>query len=203
MKQFIKLMLKDIIFFFKSHWPHLIVAIPAAVAFTALHELAHCVAVWVQGGHVTNFVWLPTGTQWGYMQYSFPIGTEYSSTAISLSPYIFWIFFCLLAGILSLRRTNWSFWIASVIYVWLFIVPLADILNTTAPYLLKNANNDLQHAFGAVRSSYALIAVIVGIAIAIYGFLLNKRLYRDRSIGFSAYCVLTVVATLVILAISL
>ncbi|MHC4553215.1 MAG: hypothetical protein ACYSUT_10715 [Planctomycetota bacterium] len=197
-----KLMFKDIISFFKSHWPHLIVAIPAAVAFTAIHELAHCVAVWVQGGHVTSFVWLPSGTKWGYMRYSFPIGTEYSSTAISLSPYVFWFSFCLLAGILSLRRTAWPFWIASIIYVWLFIVPLADIANTAAPYLLKNTNNDLQHAFGAARSSYALITVVVGIAVAIFGFLLNKRLYRDRSIGFPAYCVLATIATLVILAIS-
>ena len=197
-----KPILKDILLFFKGHWPHLIVVIPAAVAFTALHELAHCAGVWLQGGRVTNFVWLPSGTEWGHMQYLFPSGAEYSSTAISLSPYVFWISFCLLAGILSLKRSPWPFWIASIIYVWLFIVPLADIANTAMPYLLTNTNNDLQQAFGAARFSYVLIAVIFGIAAAIFGFLLNKRLYRDRSIGLAAYCVLATTATLIILAIS-
>jgi len=197
-----KRVFEDIVCFIKSHWPHLIVAVPAAIAFTALHELAHCAAVWAQGGTVIDFVWLPSGAEWGHMNYRFPAGTNYSTTAVSLSPYAFWIAFCLLAGILSLRRTAWRFWCASAIYVWLFIVPLADIANTAAPYLLRNANNDLHNAFGPARPVYAVMAVGFGIAAAVFGFWLKKRLYRDHCIGLEAYCVLAAAATLVILAVS-
>ena len=69
-------LLKDMVSFFKGHWPHFILAVPGAVAFTALHELAHCVVVWVQGGSVTGSVWLPSGADWGHMRYSFPPDAE-------------------------------------------------------------------------------------------------------------------------------
>jgi len=197
-----KHVLKDIVSFFKGHWPHGVIAVPAAVAFTALHELAHCAAVWAQGGTVTDFAWLPSGTEWGHMNYIFPPGVEYCTTAVSLSPYAFWMGFCLLAGVLALRKAAWRFWIASIIYVWLFIVPLADIANTAVPYLLRNKTNDLQHAFGPARPAYAVMAIGFAIAAAIGGFWLNKRLYRDRAVGVGAYGILTAAAALALLAVS-
>ncbi len=197
-----KLVLKDAVTFFKGHWPHVIIGIPAAVAFTAVHELAHCVAVWVQGGTVTEFAWLPSTTHWGYMRYSFPTAVQYSETAVSLSPYACWISFCLLAGVLSLRRSPWRFWCASTIFVWLFIAPLADIANAAFPYLIRNIDNDLQHAFGPTRPSFTAVAVAFGAASAAYGFLLNKRLYRDRAVGFPAYCALAATAGLIVLTVS-
>lgn len=190
--------LKDIFRFFKGHWPHLVVAIPAAVAFTALHELAHCVAVWVQGGAVTEFVWLPSGAKWGYMRYSFPSDAEYSEAAISLCPYAFWIAFCLFAGVLSLKRSAWPFWRSSTIFVWLFIAPVADIANAAVPYLIYDTDNDLRSAFGPIQSQLVLPLVGLGVAIAIYGYLLNKRLYRNRSVGLPAYCALAAIGALIL-----
>lgn len=197
-----KHVLQDIAAFFKGHWPHVIVAIPTAVAFTALHEVSHCVAVWMQGGTVTEFVWLPSGSEWGHMRYSFPSGVQYSATAVSLCPYVLWVSLCLFAGVLAFRQTPWPFWCASTIFVWLFIVPLADIANTAAPYLLWDADNDFQHAFGPSRPSFVATAVALGAVFATCGFLLNKRLYRDRAVGFPTYCVLAATATLAILTIS-
>jgi len=194
--------LEDIVSFFKGHWPHVILAIPAAVAFTAAHELAHCVAVWLQGGNVTDFAWLPSGSEWGHMQYSFPPGAEYSAAAVSLSPYAFWICSCLLAGILSLRRAALRFWCASIIFVWLFIVPLADIANTAAPYLLWDTDNDFRDAFGPTQPSFAIVAAAFGTVAVISGFLLNRRLYRNRSVGLPAYCILAGTAALCVLAVS-
>lgn len=126
---------KDILSFFRSHWPHLIIAIPVAIALTIVHELAHCSVVWIQGGNVTDFVWLPSGSEWGHIQYSFPKGVEYNQTAVSFAPYAFWICCCLLAGLLSLKKSPWQFWFASIIFVWLFIVPMADIANAIMPYI--------------------------------------------------------------------
>jgi len=193
---------KDILLFFKGHWPHLIIAIPAAIIFTVPHELAHCLAVWIQGGTVTDFVWLPSGSEWGHMSYSFPSGVEYSQTLVSLSPYIFWTSFCLIAGLLSLRKTAWHFWIASTIFVWLFIVPFADIANAAIPYLLWNNDNDFQQAFGPSQPSFVLIAIILGIVALIYGFIINKRLYRERALGFPTYCILAISAAFVLFAIT-
>ena len=197
-----KHVLQDIVSFFKGHWPHVILAIPAAVAFTAAHEFAHCFAVWMQGGSVTDVVWLPSGSEWGHMQYSFPSGVEYSAAAVSLSPYAFWVCSCLLAGILSLRRSVWPFWCSSTIFVWLFILPLADIANTAAPYFLCDTDNDFRHAFGPSQTTFAVVAMVFAVGVAICGFLLNKRLYRDRSVGFPAYCALATAAVLIVLAVS-
>jgi hypothetical protein len=193
----------DLTLFFKGHWPHILIAIPAAIGFTALHELAHCVAVWVQGGRVTEFAWLPTAAEWGHMRYTFPAGAHYSETAISLSPYVFWMAGCLLAWILARRRAGWPFWAASIIFVWLFIVPLADMANTVFPYVLGDAQNDLSRALGGPASPLFTGAVVVcGVLATGLGFALNRRLYRERAIGFPAYCVLAAAATLIVLAIS-
>lgn len=197
-----KQLLQDIAAFSKSHWPHVIIAIPAAIAFTALHELAHCVAVWVQGGSVIDFAWLPSLEEWGHMQYSFPMEARYSGTAVSLSPYAFWILFCLLAGILALRAAPWRFWFASTIFVWLFIVPLADIANTAAPYLLLDSNNDFRRAFGPSRPWFYAAAIAFGAVSACCGFFLNRRLYRQRAVRLPAYCLLAGTTAIVVLAIS-
>lgn len=188
--------IRDIASFFKSHWAHILVGIPAAVAFTALHELAHCLAVWVQGGSVTEFIWVPSRGEWGHMRYSFPVGASYSALAVSLSPYVFWVGCCLLVGILALRRFPWSFWAASTLFVWLFIVPVGDIANTAVPYLLWDSENDFRQAFGSTRPAFSIAAVVLGVMVASWGFHINRRLYRDRAVGLPAYCILVVTAAL-------
>lgn len=193
--------LKDVLYFFKGHWPHVVIAIPGAVAFTALHELAHCVAVWLQGGFVDEFKWLPSRTEWGHMRYLFPPGVTHSTAAVSLSPYAAWVLLCLLAGLLSLRRNKWPFWFASTVLVWLFIVPLADIANAVVPYLFMDANSDFRDALGPARPQFVVAAGIFGLAAASYGYSLNRRLYRDRAAGFPAYCVLAATALVAVVAI--
>jgi len=197
-----KQMLRDLAAFFSGHWPHMIIAVPAAIAFTVVHELAHCAAVWVQGGRVTDFVWLPSGDEWGHMEYVFPAGAQYNATAVSLAPCAFWIICSLLAGMLALKRSPWRFRSASVIYVWLFIAPVADIAYAAAPYLLWSADNDFHKAFGPVRPMFVVIAIACAALVACYGYFLNKRIYRDRALGLPAYAVLTATAAIVIIALS-
>ena len=190
----------EIVSFFKGHWPHMLIAIPGAILFTAVHELAHCAAAWGQGGIVTSFVWLPSGSEWGHMNYSFPSGREYSQTIISIAPYILWVCCCLLAGILALKRTAYPFWIASTIFVWLFIAPVADIANAAIPYILFNAKNDLSDALGPTNAGIMIAIIIIGATAATAGYPLSKRLYRDRTVGLPAYSILVTVATLCLVA---
>lgn len=193
---------RDIMMFFKGHWPHIVIAIPAAVVFTVFHELAHCVAVWVQGGTVIDFVWLPSQGEWGHMQYSFPTGLRYSTTAVALAPYAFWLSCCLLAGVLALKPRPWPFWCASTIFVWLFIAPLADIANAVFPYILWDADNDFRNALGPDRLLFSALAVGCGAGLAIIGYFLCKRFYRDRAVGLAAYCVLVTMTAITVLAVS-
>lgn len=191
---------KDILQFFKSHWPHFIVAIPAAIGITVVHEFAHCIGVWIQGGEVTNFVWLPSMTEWGHMEYIFVANARYNQTVVSFAPYMFWILLSLFAGVLACKRKPWPFWSASTMFLWLFVAPLADIANAAIPYLLWNSDNDFYHAFGEMRPAFIIVALLFGIASVTYGYLINKRLYRERSIGLPAYCLLATATALAITA---
>ena len=193
---------KQIKGFFRGHWPHLLVAVPLGIAFTALHELAHSVAVWLQGGTVTSVVWLPSASEWGHMSCSFPDGARYSMRMIMLAPYMLYIGMSLLAGVLSFRRRAWPFWAASTVFVWLFIVPVADIANTAVPYALCGSLNDFHRAFGPSSPSIAVALLASGASVACYGYWLNRRLYRDRAVGLPAYCGLVVLAGLVVLGAS-
>ena len=193
---------RDIIAFIKAHWVHIILAIPAAVAFTALHELAHCVAVWLQGGEVLEFVWLPSQGEWGHMSYSFSEYHDHSTRIVSLAPYIFWVASCFIASILSLRQKPWKFWIASTIFVWLFIVPLADIANTALPYLLLDVSNDFQSAFGSSGVLISVSLTVFAVVMIILGFGIQKRLYRERDICVGAYYILVMMAVLAIFMIT-
>jgi hypothetical protein len=190
----IKKAVQDILIFFRRHWPHFVIAAPMAIVITVIHEFAHCVGVWIQGGKVTKFVWLPSLTEWGHMEYMFPDGTKYNAVSISLFPYIFWVILCLTAGALSYRRRQWPFWAASTIFLWMFIAPLADIANAIIPYLLWNSYNDFYQAFGQADISYCIAALLSGGVFAVYGYLINQRLYCERAIGLPAYCLLAAAA---------
>jgi hypothetical protein len=88
------------------------------------------------------------------------------------------------------------------VFLWLFVAPLADIANAAIPYLLWNSDNDFQEAFGQSTPLFMGLAILSAIIFAIYGYLLNRRLYRTRAIGLPAYCLLASVATLAITALN-
>ncbi len=60
------------------HWVHIVIAPVVVIVFTVVHEFAHAVAVWAQGGRVTEFNVIPGGGLWGYVRYEFDGGVEYS-----------------------------------------------------------------------------------------------------------------------------
>jgi len=193
---------RDVVRFFKTHWPHVLLGIPGAIAITAVHELAHCAAVWVQSGTVTEFVFIPSGAQWGHMNFVFPPGAAFNRSAISLAPYMLGIMSCLLVGALALRRKPWPFWAASTFFVWLFIVPVGDIMNGAIPYLLRSAQNDLMRAFGPPTLLWLAIGVAFGIVATAWGYFLNKRLYRDRAMSLPTYSIFAATAALILLVVT-
>jgi len=194
-----KSVFSEILLFLKKHWIHILIGIPMVVGWTILHELAHCVAAWVQGGNVTEFVWLPSAQGWGHMRYSNSEFTPLMGQLVSLAPYFLWTALCLVAVLLSRRSGGWSFKGASTIFVWLFIVPVADMANTAVPYVLWGRDNDFYSAFGAPGLLLTLGIAVFGLLLFAGGFALNKRLYRDSALGACAYTTLAAVAgTLVV-----
>ena len=179
----------ELLTFFKGHWPILLVAPPMAVFFTLLHEAAHAFAVVVQGGTLTEFVWLPTSHGWGHIRYEFPQGAEFSSRAISMAPYFMWVMFSCTAALLSLRKRPWPFWFAATVFVWVFAAPLMDIAHNGIPYL-SGSNNDFTNAFGpAGFGAFAAFEVAAAFS-AVAGFVVQRRLYRERALSAKAYIIL-------------
>jgi len=180
----------DILRFFKGHWPHVLLVVPGAIVVTAFHETAHCLAVWLQGGLVTSFEFIPSGEKWGEMRYEFPPGVAYSGALIATAPYLASFALCITTAILASGRRSWSYAIASILFVWLFIVPMADIANAAIPYVLHNADNDLRHAFGEVKPLAWAIGLTAGMLLAAAGYWIQRRLYRERAIRLPAYAIL-------------
>jgi hypothetical protein len=153
---------------------------------TILHEGAHALAVIAQGGQVTQFVWLPSPGRWGYIQYHFPEGIHFSAFAILIAPYGMWGLLGLMAGILSLRRNPYPQWIASTIFIWMFVMSLGDIANTAIPYLL-GGSNDFTTAFGAPTKTAWVLTFLFGAGGVGFGMKVQQRLYRERALSVTSY----------------
>jgi hypothetical protein len=192
----------DILRFFKGHWLHALLVVPGAIVVTAFHETAHCLAVWLQGGSITSFECIPSGNKWGEMRYEFPPGVANSDALIAIAPYLASFALCVTTAILASGRRPWSYPIASILFVWLFIVPTADIANAAIPYVLRNADNDLRHAFGEVNPLAWAIGLTAGMLLAAAGYWIQRRLYRERAIRLPAYAILTIAGVFVIVLVT-
>lgn len=177
----------DLLGFLKGHWIHLVLMIPAFFVVTLAHESMHALAVITQGGTLHEFIWLPSGGEWGHVTYSFPFGLEYNEQLVSLAPYIGGSVLCLISMVAAIK--SWPYWMASTLFIWCFVVPLADMVNAAVPYLLRSEENDLYSAFGPPQLWYSFFAVSIAVLIVFLGYLLQRRLYRIRALGIPCYLV--------------
>jgi hypothetical protein len=179
--------------FFRGHWPHFLLGIPGAVLWTILHEAAHALAIMLQGGQVTKFVWIPSPGRLGYVQYNFP-DRAFSSFAIAIAPYVFWLILMLMAGAFSLRTRPYPHWIASTIFIWMFVVPFGDIAWAARPYLLEAGNtNDLTHAFGPPTRVVSMLIGLFGLESVVFGMIVQQRLYRERALSAISYTLMVLI----------
>ncbi len=190
--------LTEVAYFLKTHWVHILLIPPAALAITILHEAAHGALAIVQGGTITEFVWLPTAEEWGHIKYIFQKGSSHSAVAISIAPYFLWVTCCLLALALAMPTKPRPFWASSTIFIWLFLAPLADIANAALPYA-RGEKNDFYSAFG--EPDGLLRATILGAAAlsATVGYFLQRRLYAQNALGVPAYSLLGILAIVLML----
>jgi hypothetical protein len=182
--------LSEIRLFVRAHLWHLLLLAPGLLLATLLHEAAHAAAVVLQGGRVEQFAWIPSLHEWGYVTYRFPNGVAYSEFAISIAPYLLALGLAGLATLASIRRRPWTYRVASVWYIWGFLVPLAEIANTVFAWLV-GADNDLAQAFGQPTLGGFIAVGCVVLGCLLWGGWLQRRLYRDRALGLAAYVVLS------------
>ena len=190
----------EILRFCKRQWFMLPAVIPALVLFTLFHETAHAVAVLLQGGHIVEFVWLPTRGLWGHIRYSFG-DDNYSPVAIAAAPYLMWLAASTFAAVLSLSRRKVPFVLASFVFIWLYVAPAADIANTAFPYIL-GSTNDFIGVFGSPSPALTLTLATCCLAYIAVGFFVQRRLYRQYALSAAAYLTLST-SMLVLLALVL
>jgi len=216
--------------FLRNHWVHFVILIPAAIAYTFVHESLHALAVIVQGGKMVEFVWVPSPKEWGHVRYEFPEGQAYSELVILLAPYllpltlllsgtaILAVFFMgwkpmplLSEPALSLskgqvRRLTASCKVSPgtgrLVYFWLFLVPVFDLAHAAIPYQL-GARNDFYYAFGRPTLFSSYLISFTGAFLAFSGYILQKRVYQKEQLSVQAYAVLAVLVVLLVVLLSL
>ena len=182
--------LSEIRLFVRAHLWHLLLLAPGLLLATLVHEAAHAVAVIGQGGQVRQFTWIPSLQEWGSVSYQFPNGAAHSEFVISITPYLVALGLAGLATLVSFRRRAWSYRMASVWYIWTFLVPLAEIANATLAWL-AGADNDLLEAFGQPTLPAFIAVGCVVLGCLFWGGWLQRRLYREHALGLAAYAVLS------------
>ena len=199
--------------FLKNHWIHLILLLPAAIAYTFVHESLHALAVIVQGGKMVEFVWVPSPKEWGHVRYEFPENQAYSELVILLAPYLLPLSLLFIGIILILRVTfipgffgragsKVPPWKGRAIYFWLFLVPVFDLAHAAVPYQL-GARNDFYYAFGKPTLFSSYVISFLGAFLAFSGYILQKKVYQREKLSVQAYVVLVVLVVLIVLLLSL
>jgi hypothetical protein len=181
--------------FVRRHWWHLLLLIPGAVLVAILHEAAHAVAILVQGGTIKEFVWLPQRGSWGHVAYDFSPGAQYSRTIVALAPTALWLSLAAIPCLLCLRTATFSYRVASLVFFWLFVIPLADVAHAVFPFL-AGGDNDYATAFGRPCGASAVCIGIATMAAWIGGYFVRQRLFRQSALTILSYGVLSTVALL-------
>lgn len=187
-------MLTELTHFFRQHlWHLLLLPVLGLTVYTTLHEAAHGLAVYLQGGQIVSFRWWPTFDSLGMLEYTFPITAEYSIFYIALAPYIFWCCLMLLAFCVSFFHLPKYFLIHSSIFIWLFFLPLADIALAALPYAIFQQQNDFYDALG--KPSYFIQLTIYAFSIAAVGltWFVHKNLYRENALSKKSFTFLSVI----------
>ena len=162
------------------------------VLITLLHEGAHAAAVLMQGGEVTEFVWLPEAERWGHICFRFA-HKDFSAAAISMAPYGMWVTVSLTAGLLSLLRRRWPFAAASWIFVWLYAAPLGDAAYAAFGWV-NGSRNDFYHAYGQARAVHVVAIAAVVLLAAGWGSWCSGVCTASRHCRQPAYAILAAAA---------
>lgn len=192
------IMLECLDFLHKHFW-HFVLLIPAMLLFTVLHESAHALLVVWEGGEILEFsVWPQQEvvhhpaygryTEWEWGHVSYHLDDEVSEFFIAIAPYLLMLGFMGITVLLALGKPL-AFWLASSVFVWLYVAPCAEIGNELLPYLF-DYEGDLFAAFARPSKGTWLLAAVWFAATISLGYWLQMRLYQQAALSLSAYTLL-------------
>lgn len=190
-------MAREILQFLRFHWPHALLLLPGVLLMTLVHESAHAIAVLLQDGTISKFVWLPSAGSWGYVSFQFPQGVTHSTFLVSFAPYLLWVLIAGIACCVAFGKRQHSALSASFLFCWAFAAPLADVANAALPYLL-GSSTDFRFALGHPSLAISLLIVFGGMGAVIVGYYLQRRLYGSHSLGRRSYIALSATALFLI-----
>ncbi len=137
----------EILRFLRRHLVHLLFFVPGAFLLVTVHESTHALAALAQGGTIQEIQLLPTRQNWGgKVSYKLPEARA-TSWDVALAPYVVSLSLAVLTTGVTVRRLPKSYFAASCWFVWGFVMPLEDLLNTALMWS-RGAHNDFYDALG-------------------------------------------------------
>lgn len=106
-------------------WHILLFPILALTAVTFLHELAHAVMVWLQGGEVHELSFLPTAHELGHTSYR--LGPGGDEALVAFGPTLLWLGVSAVSALWALLAPPTWRPLGRALFVWGYLVPLADV----------------------------------------------------------------------------
>ena len=180
----------EILRFLHRHLIHVLLFVPGAFVLVTAHELTHAVAASARGGTIQEIHLLPTRQNWGgSVSYKLP-GAQATSWAIALAPYVASLSLAILTTCVAIRRPPKSYFVASCWFVWGFIMPLADLLNTALMWF-QGAHNDFYGALGPISPIGIFATGTLIILCMAWGALVQTGLYSGQKLSRQAWWTLS------------
>ncbi len=180
----------EILRFLRRHLVHLLLFVPGVFVLVTVHESTHAVVALARGGTIQEMHLLPTRQNWGgSVSYKLP-GAQETSWDISLAPYVLSFSLAVLTTAIALRRPPKSYFVASCWFLWGFIMPLEDLLNSALMWS-QGGHNDFYDAFG-LASVFGILATGILIVLCMaWGGKVQTGLYSDKKLSWQAWWVLS------------
>jgi hypothetical protein len=180
----------EILRFLRRHLVHLLLFVPGAFVLVTVHESTHAVVALARGGIIQEIQLLPTRQNWGgSVSYRLP-GAQETSWEVSLAPYVVCLSLAVLTTGIAVRRSPKSHFVASCWFVWGFIMPLEDLLNTALMWS-QGVRNDFYEALGPISPIGILATGTLIILCMAWGARVQTGLYSDQRLSWRAWWALS------------
>ncbi len=180
----------EILRFLLRHLVHLLFFVPGIFILVTVHESTHAVVVLARGGTIQDIHLLPTRHNWGgNVIYKLP-GARATSWDVALAPYVVDLSLAVLATGIAVRRAPKSYFVASCWFVWGFLMPLEDLLNTALMWS-QSAHNDFYEALGPSSPIGIFVAGTLIILCMAWGGRVQTGLYGEQRLSRGAWWALS------------
>jgi hypothetical protein len=180
----------EILRFLRRHLVHLLLFVPGAFVLVTVHESTHAVVALARGGTIQEIHLLPTWQNWGgAVSYKLP-GAQETTWDVSLAPYMVCLSMAVLTTGVALRHPPKSYFVASCWFVWGFIMPLEDLINSALMWS-QGAHNDFCNALGPTSPMGVLTTGTLIILCMTWGARIQAGLYSGQKLSWRAWWALS------------